>query len=147
MKVLKIFILVLLSGGVQLSCNKSNSATTGSSTMSANVNGSTVTFSASFTNSGGVTVLQGSNNLYTITIYAQISGPASYMITGPPSYPYATISNISGTFTTTSTNLGQLNISAGSSAGLYNGNFYFTAYNPSTSAGSITVSNGLFTNM
>ena len=146
MKLLKALIVVMICG-VVISCNKDESASTSSSSMSASVAGSAVSFSASFTTQNGVTVFQGSSNLYTISIYLQVTGPGLYYIGGSSTYPYATVSNISGTYTTNSTTVGQITLSNGSTAGLYSGTFYFTAYNSGTSTGSITVSNGQFTNM
>ena len=142
MKKFKILFIVLLSGCV-FSCNK-NSTTTPSSTMSASINGgSTMNFSASFTNSSGVMVLQGTSNTYTIQIYIQISGPGIQYFQTSPSYPYAIVTSVSGSYTTNTANLNEISISTGSSSGLYNGTFSFTG---TGSIGSISVS-GQFTNM
>jgi len=114
--------------------------------MSATVSGvGTLNLSASFTNSNGVTVLEGTSNTCTIMIYLQLNGPATYLeFQSSGTYPYATIttSTVSGTCTTYA-NDGQLNITTGSSSGLYNGTFSFTATGNST----ITVTNGSFTNL
>jgi len=112
--------------------------------MSASINGgSTINFASSFTNSNGIMVLQGTSNTYTIQLYMQISGPGIQYFQTAPGYPYATVSNVSGSYSTNSANQNQVSISAGSTAGLYNGSFSFTA---SGSVGSISVS-GQFTNM
>jgi hypothetical protein len=145
MKGLK-FIILLLCCGFLFSCNKNNDSSNANSTMSATINGGSVTFNASFTNQNGVTVIQGSSNLYTVQIFIQISaGGGSYTIGANPSYPYATVSTgLSGSYTTTTAYSGQINLSPASSSGLYNGNFYFTA---TGNSGTLTVSNGQFTNM
>jgi hypothetical protein len=112
--------------------------------MSASINGgSTMNFSASFTNSSGVMVLQGTSNTYTIQIYIQISGPGIQYFQTSPSYPYAVVTSVSGSYTTNTANLNEISISAGSTSGLYNGTFSFTG---TGSVGSISVS-GQFTNM
>jgi hypothetical protein len=100
-------------------------------------------FTASFTNSNGVMVLQGTSNTYTIQIYIQIAGPGIQYFQSPPSYPYATVSNITGSYSTSAANQNQISITSGSTSGLYNGSFSFTA---TGSAGSISVS-GQFSNM
>ena len=112
--------------------------------MSASINGaSTMSFTASFTNSNGVMLLQGTSNTYTIQIYIQISGPSTQYFQTPSTYPYAIVTSVSGSYSTSSVNMNQIAVSAGSSSGLYNGTFGFTA---SGSVGSITV-NGQFANM
>ena len=142
MKILRTFFIVLLCGCL-LACNK-NTTSTPTSAMSASINGgSTITFTASFTNSNGVMVLQGSSNTYTIQLYMQIAGPGIQYFQSSPSYPYATVTDISGSYSTSTANQNQVTITAGSTAGLYNGSFSFTG---TGSAGSISV-NGQFTNM
>jgi len=112
--------------------------------MSASINGGgTINFTSSFTNSNGVMVLQGSSNTYTIQLYMQISGPGIQYFQTSPAYPYAVVTNVSGSYSTSTANQNQVTITSGSSAGLYNGSFSFTA---SGSVGSISVS-GQFTNM
>lgn len=142
MKALRNSILILLLCGTLFSCKK-NDTTTPSSTMSASINGSNVTFTASFTNNNGVMVLQGTSNTYTLQIYIQISGPGIQTFQTPPGYPYATVSNITGSYSTVSANQNYITITAGSTAGLYNGTFSFTG---TGSAGTISVS-GQFANM
>lgn len=87
--------------------------------------------------------MQGTSNTYTIQLYMQISGPGIQYFQTPPGYPYATVSNVSGSYSTSAANQNQVTISAGSTAGLYNGSFSFTG---TGSAGTISVS-GQFTNM
>jgi hypothetical protein len=112
--------------------------------MSASINGgSSGNFTASFTNNNGVMVLQGTSNTYTIQIYIQISGPSTQYFQTTPSYPYATVSNITGSYSTNAANQNTITVTSGSTSGLYNGSFSFTA---SGSAGTITVS-GQFSNM
>lgn len=100
-------------------------------------------FTASFTNSGGVMVLQGTNNTYTIQIYIQITAPGIQYFQTPSAYPYATVSNVSGSYSTVTANQNEISVTAGSTSGLYNGTFSFTA---TGGAGSISVS-GQFSNM
>lgn len=141
MKALKCFFLVLICAGV-FSCQKA--ATTPSSSMSASFNGgSLITFTSSFTSSNGITVWQGTSNTYTIQIYLQSPGPGTFYFQGQGSYPYATVSDISGSYTTFSSNLNEISMSSASTSGLYNGSFSFTA---TGSAGTISV-NGQFSNM
>lgn len=141
MKALRCFFLVLACISA-FSCQKA--ATTPSSAMSASINGgSTITFSASFTNSNNVTVWQGTSNTTTIQIYLQSPGPGTYYFQNPGSYPYATVTDISGSYSTFASSLNQISLSAASSSNLYNGSFTFTA---TGSAGTISVS-GQFSNM
>jgi len=143
MKALRYFFLILVCAGV-FSCQKA--ATTPSSSMSASINGaSTITFSSSFTNSNGISVLQGTSNTATIQIYIQNPGPGTYYFQSPGSYPYATVttSTISGSYSTYASNLNVLSMSTGSTSGLYNGSFSFSA---TGSAGTINVT-GQFSNM
>ena len=111
--------------------------------MSASINGGgTISFTASFTNSNGTMDLHGSTNTYTIDIYIQMSGSGTQTFQTPQGYPYATVTSISGSYSTVSANQNQISVSA-VSGGLYNGSFNFTG---TGGAGSITVS-GQFTNM
>jgi len=143
MKALRYSILILVCGYL-LSCKK-NDTTTPSSTMSASINGgSTINYSASFTNSNGVMVLQGTTNTSTIQIYIQIQGPGIQYFQSAPNYPYATITNnSSGSYSTSAVNQNEISISSGTTSGLYNGSFSFTG---TGNAGSISV-NGQFTNL
>jgi hypothetical protein len=139
-----IYYSLLLFVFCLFSCQKSNSTSTPSSSMSASINGgSTINFTSSFSNSSGVMVLQGTSNTYSISIYIQIAGPGVQYFQTPSVYPYATVSNVTGSYSTLTANYNQISVSAGSSSGLYNGSFSFTG---NGSAGSITVS-GQFTNM
>jgi hypothetical protein len=140
MKALRYSILILLCGCI-FSCKKSD--TTPSSAMSATINGSPVTFTPTFTNTNGVSVLQGTSNTYSIQIYLQVSGPGIQYFQSAPSYPYATVTDITGSYSTNGANQNEISLSAGTSSGLYNGSFSFTG---TGGAGSISVS-GQFTNM
>lgn len=142
MKILRYSVLIFLCGCL-FSCQK-NAASPPTSAMTANINGgSTISFTPSFTNSNGVMVLQGTSNTYTIQIYIEITGPGIQYFQSPPSYPYATVSNISGSYSTNAVNQNQITITSGSTTALYNGSFSFNA---TGSVGTITVS-GQFTNM
>lgn len=111
--------------------------------MSASINGGgSISFSPSFTNSNGVTVLEGTTNLYTLQIYIELSGSGIQTFQSAPNYPYATITDASGSYSTSAANQNQITITA-ASGGLYNGSFSFTGIG---NAGTITVS-GQFTNM
>lgn len=142
MKALKYSILILLCGCF-FSCRK-NDSTTPTSSMSISINGgSAITLSASFTNNNGVTVLQGTSNTYTVQIYIQLNGPGIQYFQTPSSYPYATVTSISGSYSTSTANENEISLSNGSTGGLYNGSFSFTG---TGSAGTISVS-GSFNNM
>lgn len=142
MKVLRYFFIVWVCTGL-FSCHK-DAANTPSSAMSASINGaSSLTFSTSFTTSNNVTVWQGTSNTTTIQIYLQSPGPGTYYFQSPGSYPYATVTDITGSYSTFASTLNQLNMNYGSSSGLYSGSFSFTA---TGNAGTISVS-GQFTNM
>lgn len=150
MKTIKLLTVLLMCGWL-VSCNKGNS-TTPSSAMSASVNGSgSISFSASFSNNSGLITMQGSGSSYTIQLFMRLSGSGGTYTLGDPSTGYyAMVSDNFGTkYSTSASSIGQAVVTAGSSGGLYNGTFYFTATetSPTAGGGTVNVSSGQFSNM
>ena len=142
MKVFKLFIFLLFCGLLS-SCSKSNDV--GSPTMSASINGGSITnFSASNNTKNGQLVMQGTGNGYTVQLYINLTGAGTYTLTGPSAGSYAIISSGAGNYITTVTSTGQAILTEIGTTGYYNGTFYFAALN---AGNSIVVSNGQFTNM
>ncbi len=149
MKTRKIITLVLLTG-VLFSCNKSESSSTPSSSMSADLGSGTVSLSASFTNTNGLIVMTGSSSSNTVQLYLKLNGGGggTYYLGDPSTNFYATVGNNFASYSTSSTYIGQAVVTQGSN-GLYNGTFYFNAVEttPTQGGGTVSVSNGSFSNM
>jgi hypothetical protein len=111
--------------------------------MSATVNGSAISFTSSFTNSNGYTIMTGTSSTYSIQLYLKLTGGGgTFTLSDPSTNNYATVSNSFATYTTSSGSPGYAYVTQGSN-GLYNGTFYFSATNGQT----VSVSNGSFSNM
>ena len=118
--------------------------------MSANLGSGTVSLSASFTNSNGLIVMTGSSSSNSVQLYLKLNGGGGGTFTlGDPSTSfYATVGNSFASYSTSSTYIGQAIVTQGSN-GLYNGSFYFNAVEttPTSGGGTVSVSNGSFSNM
>lgn len=138
------FITATLLFGV--SCSKSDTATPASASMSATINGSTVTFSVSITKSNGLTVVTGSSSRYTLTIVLGSLSPSIFPLAAQSTNYYATlVDGLGGNYTTDAANTGQITLTQAGT--VYNGTFYFTANETSPSAGNISVSSGSCSNI
>jgi len=128
-----------------VSCNK-DTTTPANASMSATINGSSVTFTVSITRSNGLTVVQGSSNRYTLTIALGSLSSSVFTLAAQSTNYYATlVDNLGGSYTTDAANTGQITLTQ--SGAVYNGTFYFTANETTPSAGNISVSNGSCSNI
>jgi hypothetical protein len=128
------------------SCSKSDTNT--SASMSATVAGNGITFSTTISGSGGVTVLQGTNSRYTVTLYFKTLAQTVFTFADPSTGYYATVTdNLGNSYSTDAANTGQATLTA--SGTKYNGTFYFTANetSPSPGGGNVVVTNGSFSNL
>lgn len=119
--------------------------------MSANVGGSSLSFSASFTNTNGLIVMSGTSSSTTVQLYMKLAGSAggTYTLGDPSTNFYATAGYNLANYSTSGTNyIGQAVVTQGSN-GLYSGTFYFSATETSPTAGgnSVSVTSGTFSNM
>jgi hypothetical protein len=149
-KVLNIIVVaVMLVGG--LSCKKKDTVTPANATMSATVNGNSVSFTVSITSSNGLTIIQGTSSKYTLTIVLNLTGPGVYTLAAQSTNNYATISdNLGYSYSTDAANTGQITLSRVSgSSSLYSGTFYFNANetSPTAGGGNISVTSGTCSNI
>jgi hypothetical protein len=144
-----LIIAVMLLGGV--SCKKSDTMTPANASMSATVNGSSVSFTVTVTRSNGLTIIQGTSSNYTLTIVLNLSGPGVFTLAAQATNYYATVSNNLGySYSTDAANTGQITLSrASGSSNLYSGTFYFNANetSPTSGGGNISVTSGSCSNI
>lgn len=143
-KLLLLLVAMMIFGGV--ACKKSDT-TSSTATMSATINGKTMNFTVTLSNSNGYTVITGTNT-YTLTLVLKTMGAAVYTLADQSTGYYATLTdNLGNSYSTDIANTGQITLSA--SGIRYNGTFYFTANetSPVKGGGNITVSNGSCTNI
>lgn len=149
MKVKWLFICIVILMLFGLSCSKSNTATSTNATMSATVNGTPTTFNnVTVSYPSGHTVVQGTSNRYTLTLYLNSTSASVFTLAAQSTGYYATVTDNTGyNYSTDPANTGQITLTL--SGNLYNGTFYFTANetSPIAGGGSITVTNGSCTNI
>ena len=150
MMLARIKYLLLYFGAILLisgtGCSKSDTATPANATMSATINGTSVSFTVSITKSNGLTVVQGSSNRYTLTVVLGSLSPSVFTLAAQSTNYYATlVDNLGGSYTTDASNTGQITLTQ--SGNLYNGTFYFNANETTPSAGNIGVTNGSCSNI
>lgn len=130
-------------------CSKSDTnGQGGTTTMTATINGSSVTFTTTLTSSNGITVVQGSSSRYTLTLYIKNISASIFTLADPSTGYYATLADGLGpSYSTDAANTGQITLTA--SGIRFNGTFYFIANetSPSPGGGNINVSNGSCTNI
>src|SRR5579872_5019284 len=144
-----VVIILLLLGG--LSCKKSDTMTPANASMSATVNGNSVSFTVTVTSSNGLTIIQGTGSNYTLTIVLNLgNGPGVFTLGAQATNYYATVSNNLGySYSTDAANTGQITLSRASGSNLYSGTFYFNANetSPTSGGGNISVTNGSCSNI
>lgn len=138
-----IVVITMLSG---TSCSKTETGT--NATMSATVNGNSVTFSTTVSLSNGYTVVTGNGSSYSITIVLKSVGSGIYPLGAQSGGYYATVTdNFGNSYSTDAANTGQITLSK--SGANYNGTFYFTANetSPTPGGGNVNVTNGSCSNI
>jgi hypothetical protein len=127
-------------------CAKTETGT--NATMSATVNGSSVTFNTTVSISNGYTVVTGNGSSYSITLVLKTVGSGLYYLGAQSTGYYATVTdNFGNSYSTDAANIGQITISK--SGANFNGTFYFTANetSPTPGGGNVNVTNGSCTNI
>jgi len=116
--------------------------------MTANVNGSPVTFSVILSNSNGYTSAQGTSSNYTLTLVLKTMAPGIYTLGDQSTGYYATVTdNFGYSYSTSAASNGQITLTQAGPK--YNGTFYFTATETSPAPGgaNVTVTNGQCSNI
>ena len=122
-------------------CKKKSENT--NATMSATINGSSVSFSVTISGTNSGTVIQGNSSKYTLTLIMKTLGAGIYTLGDPSNGYYATVSdNFGYSYSTDAANTGQITLTQSGSK--YNGTFYFTANetSPSAGGGNVNVTSG-----
>lgn len=137
-------LIFVLAGAFLLTgtaCKKKSENT--NATMSATINGSSVSFSVTISGTNSGTVIQGNSSKYTLTLIMKTLGAGIYTLGDPANGYYATVSdNFGYSYSTDAANTGQITLTQSGSK--YNGTFYFTANetSPSAGGGNVNVTSG-----